>query len=123
MKENDKNNFSTPVTSHSKTIRHVSPLGMRVLVKIPKEQNVTEGGLYLPEGAKEKMNESIIAEVIEVASALDDKTQEETNISGIPLGELILIPRHAGIRVPWDESLRIIETKEVLATIEKIDIT
>ena len=119
----NKNKNDILATVSSKTIRHVNPLGMRVLVRIPKEQNMTEGGLYLPEGAKEKMDESIIAEVIEVASALDDKTQEETNISGVPLGALILIPRRSGIRVPWDDSLRIIETKEVLAIVEKIDIT
>ena len=113
--------------SHSapkrKMHHHVNPLGMRVLVRISKAQSMTEGGLYLPEGAKESTDESLMAEVVEVASALDDQTQEETNVSGVPLGALVLIPRRAGIRVPWDDELRIVETKEVLAIVEKVSVS
>ncbi|MGI6524485.1 MAG: co-chaperone GroES family protein [Bdellovibrionota bacterium] len=123
-KNDDKQKFlGVPSATKSQTLRHINPLGMRVVVRIPKEQNVTEGGLYLPEGAKEKMNESIVAEVVEVASAVDGDTQEETNISGIPLGASILIPRRSGVQIPWDETLRIVDTKEVLAIINNIDIT
>lgn len=102
------------------TIRRINPLGFRVLVKIKKDNNKTEGGLYLPEGAKESMQESLVAEVLEVASAHDEHTDEETNISGIPKGALILIPKHAGTRVPWDQELRIVDTKDVLAVVHEI---
>ncbi len=102
---------------------HINPLGMRVLVRIPKDQNVTEGGLYLPEGAKDSMVESIIAEVIEVASAVDSDTHEEANISGIPLGAKILIPKNVGVRVPWDDRLRIVDTKEVLALVDRVSVS
>jgi len=105
-----------------KLIRKVSPLGMRVLLRIRRESNVTDGGLYLPEGAKQSMAESLLAEVIEVASATDDHTEEETNISGVPLGALVLIPKHAGVRIPWDEDLRLVETKEVLAIVNEVEI-
>ena len=84
---------------------------------------MSEGGLYLPEGAKEAMVESILCEVIEVASALDNSTEEETNVSGVPLGSRVLISRRAGIKVPWDDQLRIVETKDVLATVEQIDLS
>lgn len=104
-------------------LQRINPLGMRVVIRIPKEQNVTEGGLYLPEGAKERMDESVVAEVVEVASAIDEETQEETNVSGIPLRAHVLVPRRVGVKVPWDDSLRIVETKDVLAIVEKIDIT
>lgn len=105
-----------------KVLRTVNPLGMRVVVKIIKESNQTEAGLYLPEGAKGAMHESVLGEVLDVASAIDDETSEETNISGIPCGALILIPKNAGIRIPWDENLRIVETKEVLAIVEEVEI-
>ena len=49
--------------------RKISPLGMRVLVQIRKDDNVTDTGLYLPEGAKSEQDESLLAEVIEVAKA------------------------------------------------------
>ena len=113
--------------SHSsginQSIRRIKPLGMRVVVKILKDQNISEGGLYLPEGAKEAMAESLMAEVIEVASAVDDDTHEEANISGVPLGAKVLIPKQYGIQVPWDEDLRIVETQDILATIDEIAIT
>lgn len=105
-----------------KLMRKVSPLGMRVLLRIRREANVTDGGLYLPEGAKQSMAESFLAEVIEVASAADEHGDEETNISGVPLGAMVLIPKHAGVKVPWDEDLRLVETKEVLAIVNEIEI-
>ncbi len=105
-----------------RTIRSIHPLGMRVVVKIRKEVNQTETGLYLPEGAKQAKQESILGEVLEVASAIDSDTEEEHNISGIPEGALVLIARDAGTVVPWDEDLRIVETKEVLAIVNEIDV-
>lgn len=103
--------------------RAVNPLGMRVLIRIRPESNQTEAGLYLPEGAKENMNESVLGEVIEVASAIDIDTKEEANVSGVPLGSLVLIPKKAGIKVPWDDELRIVETKEVLAIVSEAEIS
>ena len=88
-----------------------------------RDANVTEGGLYLPEGAKEALQESVLAEVIEVASAVDSRTEEETNVSGIPLGAKVLIPKSAGVKVPWDEELRIIDTRDILALVDEIDLT
>ena len=103
-------------------IRRINPLGFRVLVHIIKGQDKTEGGLYLPEGSKESMQESLLVEVLEVASAVDEHTDEETNVSGIPKGAYILIPKGAGVKVPWDDNLRIVETKEVLAIVNEISI-
>ena len=102
-------------------IRQIHPIGFRVVVKIKKAGNRSQGGLYLPEGSKESMQESLLCQVIEVASAQDDETMEETNISGIPLGADVLIAKGVGIRVPWDEELRIVETKDVLAVIDEVD--
>jgi len=121
-----------PVPTHSrprldryehKRLRKVMPIGMRVLVKIRRESDVTDGGLYLPEGAKSAAAESVLAEVIEVASAIDEHSDEETNISGIPHGATVLVPRFAGTKVPWDESLRLVETKEILAIVSEISVS
>lgn len=105
-----------------KRIRRLNPLGMRVLVRLQKESNMTDAGLYLPEGTKENMAESVTAEVIEVAKAVDDQTYEEANISGIPHGAIVLIPKGAGVRVPWDDQLRLVETKEILAIVNEISV-
>ena len=109
--------------SDKRKIRRVHPLGFRVLVKIQKDANVTDSGLYLPEGAKELMQESVVAQVIEVASAVDTDTSEETNVSGVPLGSTVLIPKTTGVRVPWDDDLRIVETKDILALVDEISLT
>jgi len=102
-----------------RNVKSVSPIGMRVLVRLQKDDNQTDAGLYLPEGAKEEQAESILAEVVEVASALDEDTDEEANISGIPLGATVLISKDAGVSVPWDDALRIVDTGEVLALVEE----
>lgn len=108
--------------SESKRIRKINPLGMRVVVELRKDDR-TEGGLYLPEGAKQNSQESWLCQVIEVASAVDQDSDEETNVSGIPLGAMVLIPKNAGVRVPWDDLLRIVETKEVLAIVHEITLS
>jgi co-chaperonin GroES (HSP10) len=104
-------------------MRRIHPLGLRVVARVVKESNISTGGLYLPDGAKEATQESVLAQVIEVASAVDSRTDEETNVSGIPLGAMVLIPKTVGVRVPWDEDLRIIDTREVLAVIDEISLT
>lgn len=107
----------------SRVIRRVSPMGMRVLVRIRKEENQTDTGLYLPEGAKEATSQSVLCDVLEVASAHDEDTREEANISGIPLGAVILIPKKAGVKLPWDEELRLVETGEVLALVHEVEVS
>ncbi len=69
------------------------------------------------------MQESVVAQVIEVASAVDTDTSEETNVSGVPLGSTVLIPKATGVRVPWDDDLRIVETKDILALVDEISLT
>ena len=103
----------------SKTIKKINPLGLRVLVKLQLDENVSEGGLYLPEGAKQALAESTVAHVLEVART----EEEDTNISGIPQGAKVLIKKNAGVKVPWDDTLRIVETIEVLAVINEFQIT
>jgi co-chaperonin GroES (HSP10) len=115
--------FDGSGANEARRIRRLHPLGFRVVARIIRDSNITDSGLYLPEGAKETMQESVLAEVIEVASTLDARTEEETNVSGIPLGSMVLIPKNLGIKVPWDEDLRIIDTREVLALVDEISLT
>ncbi len=105
-----------------KKVRKINPLGYRVLILLLDENDMTEGGLYLPEGAKQAMNESLLARVIEVASAMDQDSDEEHNISGIPLGATVLIARNTGTKVPWDDRLRIVASKDILAIVEEVDL-
>ena len=106
-----------------KKIRRVHPMGLRVLVRLQEAPSVTDGGLYIPDSAKNSMAESVLAEVIEVASATDDHTHEEANISGIPLGATVLIDKYVGVRVPWDERTRIVESKDILGIVHEVSLS
>lgn len=101
--------------------RLILPLGYRVLVSILKEEDRTDAGLYLPQGAKEQHDEAMFGEVIEVAR--DKPTTEEPaeNVSGVPHGAKVLFRKDAGVKVPWDERLRLIDVKDILATVEEHD--
>lgn len=96
--------------------KKINPLGLRVVVRILPLTNKTSSGLYLPEGSREQMQESLIGIVIAVATAYEDS--QEANISGVPLNSHVLIPKNAGIRIPWDDSVRIVEVKDILAVVE-----
>ena len=41
------------------------------------------------------------------------------NISGVPNGSFVLFRKDAGVKVPWDEALRILDVKDILATVEE----
>lgn len=104
----------------SKAHRLILPLGMRVLVQVIRVDERTDAGLYLPVGAKEAHDEALYGKVIEVARdrpTTDDVTE---NVSGVPHGARVLFRKDAGVRVPWDDRLRIIDVKDVLATVEEV---
>lgn len=97
---------------------------MRVLVRVIKEEDIHESGLYLPAGSKEKLQEALYAEVVEVARAIpEDQAQDASlgaNVSGIPCGARVLFPKDEGIRIPWDDTLRLLDVKHILATVEEV---
>ena len=113
--------------------RHVRPMGPRVLVRVIKAADRLESGLYLPEGAKEEASEALLAEVLEVARAMPDKIvyydddQDHAhdsfageNVSGIPINSKVLFEKSRGVTVPWDESLRLLHVRHILAIVDEI---
>jgi hypothetical protein len=134
----------TPEPLPARTRRHVQPLGPRVLVRIRDVPQRLESGLYLPASAVSTLPEAVLAEVVEVArtpvktdTAIDagrddrDADSEDSdgddpeitlgeNVSGIPLGALVLFGRDHGIRVPWDDRLRLVEVRHILAIVDEI---
>lgn len=102
-----------------KKYRLILPLGLRVLVSVMKDEDRTEAGLYLPAGAKENHDEALYGQVIEVARDKPNAAEEGENVSGVPNGSQVLFRKDAGVRVPWDEQLRILDVKDILATVEE----
>lgn len=110
-----------PLEPPRRRVRHIQPLGMRVLVRLLPEESRSPGGLYLPQGVAEKHSEALYGEVVEVARSSGDDASLGENVSGIPAGARVLFPKEAGVRVPWDGELRVLKTEEVLATVEDVD--
>ncbi len=107
--------------SNSNKLRHIQPLGPRILVKLEENADRTPSGLYLPQGIQERHQVALYAQVVEVAR--DSLATEDVgeNVSGIPLGVYVLFPKEAGLPVPWDESLRLVKTSDVVAVVEEIE--
>ena len=106
----------------NRLMRHIQPLGPRVLVRLEESAEQTPSGLYLPHGVQERHQSALYAQVIEVAR--DSLATEELgeNVSGVPLGVYILFPKEAGLPVPWDEALRLVKTMDIVAVVEEIEI-
>jgi co-chaperonin GroES (HSP10) len=103
-----------------KAHRLIMPLGMRVLVNVLPQEDKTDAGLFLPAGAKEAHHEALYGEVIEVARDKPTADDLSANVSGVPQGSRVLFRKDAGVRVPWDERLRVLDVKDILATVEEI---
>ena len=113
--------LSSPVSSEPrKPHRLILPLGMRVLVQIMRDEDRTDAGLYLPAGAKEAQDDALYGKVIEVARDRPTTDEATENVSGVPHGAFVLFRKEAGVRVPWDDRLRLIDVKDVLATVEEV---
>lgn len=126
------------LTRPKRVSRHIQPLGPRVLVRVVPSPDRSETGLYLPQGLKDEHSAALLGEVIEVARTLprdgtlddddddlDDDDDDDApradlgaNVSGVPLGAHVLFPKDRGTPVPWDETLRLLEVRHVLAIVD-----
>ena len=114
----------SPLAPPDRVSRHVMPLGPRVLVRVIKSTDRSAGGLYLPPGSKDAVAEAAYGEVVEVARASTEEPDEGfgKNVSGIPEGAKVLFSKDKGLPVPWDDDLRILDVKDVVATVEEIEL-
>ncbi len=108
------------MTTVQKFHRLILPLGMRVLVRVIRDDERTDAGLYLPDGAKEAQDEALYGQVIEVARDKPTGDDLGENVSGVPNGARVLFRKDTGVRVPWDEMLRILDVADILATVEEM---
>ncbi len=113
-----------PLAPPDRISRHVMPLGPRVLVRVIRSTDRTAGGLYLPPGAKDAVAQAAYGEVVEVARATAEAPDDGfgTNVSGVPEGAKVLFSKDKGLPVPWDDDLRILDVKDVVAVVEEIEL-
>jgi len=134
--DDDDDDDDDAIARPARVSRHVQPLGPRVLVRVCKSPDRSETGLFLPQGVKDDNAMALMGEVVEVARTMpksetfeDDEDDEDDdehpdllgkNVSGIPLGSNVLFEKERGIAIPWDETLRILEVRYVLAIVDII---
>ena len=94
----------------------ISPLNEKIVVKRVEAKSQTEGGIYIPEQAKEKPREGIVREV-GVGKIRPDGQRSAMQVS---VGDVVLFSSYAGteIRVD-DEDLLIMSEDDVLAIIRR----
>ena len=88
----------------------IKPLGARVVIQPVEEENRTEGGLYIPDTAKEKPQTGIVV-------AVGDDT-EDVKIS-VKAGDKVLFPKYTGteIKIGGDD-YNIMDFDKVLAVLD-----
>ncbi len=112
---------SSATSDDPKPHRLILPLGLRVLVQVIRIEERTDAGLYLPVGAKEANDDALYGKVIEVARDRPTTNEATENVSGVPHGAFVLFRKEAGVRVPWDDRLRLIDVKYILAIVEEVN--
>ncbi|HHF98860.1 MAG TPA: co-chaperone GroES [Candidatus Aerophobetes bacterium] len=87
---------------------NIRPLGERIVVKPQKQEEKTQGGIYLPETAtKEKPQQG---EVIAVGP----------DFKGVKKGDIVIFAKYGGTEVKIDgEEYLVLGEDDVLAVLEK----
>ena len=102
--------MATKVTSATQ----LQPLGDRIVVRPIKREEVTKGGIVLPDTAKEKPQEGEVIAVGPGKLSEDGKRLEME----VKKGDKVIYTKYAGTEIkPDDEELLIIRDSDVLAKI------
>jgi chaperonin GroES len=88
----------------------IKPLGARVVIQPVEEENRTEGGLYIPDTAKEKPQTGIVVAVGE--------DTEDVKIT-VKAGDKVLFPKYTGTEIKiGGEDYNIMDFDKVLAVLD-----
>lgn len=93
----------------------IRPLGDKIVIKVIEDTEKTEGGIFIPDSAKEKPQKG---EVIAVGpgKTLEDGKREEMEVK---TGDVVLFAKYAGTDVKMGEDiLKIMSVKDVLGVLE-----
>ena len=93
----------------------LKPLGGRVIVEPIEQDDMTAGGLYLPETAKEKPQEGKI-----LAAGPGERDEDGNRIAmEVKVGDKVLYAKYSGTEVKVDgKKLLILRESDILAIVE-----
>ena len=94
----------------------LKPLGSRVVVEPVEQEDVTPGGIVLPETAKEKPQKGLILSVGD-----GDKDENGKRIAmDVKAGDTVLFAKYSGTEIKVDgKKLLILRESDLLAIVEK----
>lgn len=94
----------------------IQPLGDRVLVEPMKEDEVTKGGIIIPDTAKEKPQQGKVVAV--GTGKLDDQGHKIP--FNVKKGDLVLMPKYGGTEFKVDgKEYQIMREEDILGILEK----
>ena len=94
----------------------LKPLGNRVVIDPIEQEEVTAGGIVLPETAKEKPQQGLI-----VAAGPGDRDEDGKRISmDVKTGDKVLFAKYAGTELKLDgKKLLILRETDILGIVEE----
>ncbi len=94
----------------------IQPLGQRVLVKRIESEEMTAGGIFLPDTAKEKPQE---AKIVAIGTGGRDDDGKLIEFS-VKVGDVVLISKYGGTEVKIDGTEHLILSEsDILGIISK----
>ena len=93
----------------------IRPLGDKIVIKVIEDTEKTEGGIFIPDSAKEKPQKG---EVIAVGlGKMNDKGEREP--MDVKTGDIVLYAKYAGTDIKIDGvEYKILSIKDALAIVE-----
>lgn len=94
----------------------LKPLGSRVVVEPLEQEEVTAGGIVLPETAKEKPQKGLVLSV----GAGDRDDSGKRIAMDVAVGDTVLFAKYAGTEIKIDnKKILIMRESDLLAIVEK----
>ena len=95
----------------------IKPLGDKLVVKVIEEAETTQGGIFIPDSAREKPQKG---EVLAVGPGkmLDSGKREEIEVK---VGDIVLFTKYRGndIKVSAEQEYKILSVRDILGIIEE----
>ena len=90
----------------------MKPLGSRVVIEPSEQEEITAGGIVLPETAKEKPQKGTV-----LATGPGDRDEDGDRIKmDVQVGDLVLFAKYSGTEIKYDvKKLLIMRESDILA--------
>ena len=94
---------------------NLKPLGSRVVIEAIEQEEITAGGIVLPETAKEKPQQGMV-----LAVGQGDRDEDGKRIAmDVAVGDKVLFAKYSGTEIKMDgKKLLILRESDILAIVE-----